>query len=132
MSVYRQRKRHSNIAPTQEKRERRVNPWLSLAQGIVLQAIFDWRVLEAGGSIKDRSVTFEALRIFFRSPWCDTLLMFTGADPDYIRNLLERELAEVGSGAREPVRSCNQRPKVQLTKRRQDDLKQLKNYSRRQ
>ncbi len=112
MAQKRRKKRHANIAPTNEKRERRVDPWLSLAQGIVLQAIFDWITLETGGEIKESRVTLNSLRLFFRTAWCETLLLFTDINPDLILEILEKELADVGEGTKEAVTRCNQRPTV--------------------
>lgn len=87
--------------PTGKKRlkdsssaEQRVNPWLSLAQGIVYQAIVDWKFLDAGRPIP--GVNYVKLRKFLTSPWCETLLLFTGIAPEAVIDSLERHTREEG------------------------------------
>lgn len=71
----------------------KVNPWLSLAQGIIYQAILDWRTLDAGRVVP--GVNYISLRNFLRSPWCDTLLLFTDIEPEVIVESLERHSREL-------------------------------------
>lgn len=87
--------------PTQKKRlkepppvEQQVNPWLSLAQGIVYQAIVDWKSLDACRPIP--GVSYVTIRKFLLSPWCETLLLFTDIAPEAIIEALERHSREEG------------------------------------
>lgn len=64
----------------------KVNPYLSLAQGIVYQAVLDWKALSRGRYLP--SVSKKALRQFFNSAWCEQLLIYTDIEPkDIIREL---------------------------------------------
>lgn len=65
------------------------NPWSSLAQAIVYQAVLDWKAIDDGRPIA--GVNYAALRNFFLSPWCETLLLFTGLDPRMIVERLEAD-----------------------------------------
>lgn len=60
-----------------------------LASAIVVQAMKDWRQL-----IKKRAPDSEysALRLFFKSSWCDTLCV--GVNPQMILDRLEKDLKE--------------------------------------
>lgn len=69
-----------------------VNPWLSLAQAIVYQAILDWWALDEGRA--PSQTNYNVLRNFFMSPWCDTLLLFTSIEPRHIVERLEKHSRE--------------------------------------
>lgn len=49
-----------------------------LANEIVLQAIHDWKSLDAG-HVEKGDKNYTELRNFFKSAWCDWLLHFEGA-----------------------------------------------------
>lgn len=66
-----------------------VNPWLSLAQGVVYQAVLDWRAMNRGKEFATES--YSSLRRFFLSPWCDSLLVFTDINPIELVDILEAE-----------------------------------------
>lgn len=70
-----------------------VNPWLSLAQGVVYQAIMDWRRLDEGMQVP--LTTYDGLRAFFSSSWCEQLLLFTSIHPSRILAKLEKHTEEV-------------------------------------
>lgn len=70
----------------------RINPWLALAQGIVLQGVNDWRALDAGIPIS--RVNYIELRTFFNSQWCEHLLIYSGIHPSRILQTLEEELRQ--------------------------------------
>lgn len=117
------RRKHTNrkyTSLTRGSEERRVNPWLSLAQGIVLQAIFDWRMLEAGAKdVRAGAMNYSSLRSFFRSQWAEHLLLCTDLSPLYILEILDRELADVESGYAQTRKCINARPTVvRVTKKR--------------
>lgn len=117
------RRKHTNRnykAPARVSEERRINPWLSLAQGIVLQAIFDWRMLEARARpAREVVVNYSALRSFFRSQWAEDLLICTDLSPLCILEILEKELLDVESGRMKACKCINARPTVvRVTKRR--------------
>lgn len=70
-----------------------------LAHAIVVQAAKDWRTLcqyllepKRDTEIVKQKVTFDSLRRFFKSPWCDTLCV--GVNPQMILDRLEKELKE--------------------------------------
>lgn len=73
----------------------KVDPFLSLAQAIVYQAVLDWRAMDRGARI-DRE-NYRTLRNFFLSPWCDTLLLYTDIDPIRIVKELEKGGVERGT-----------------------------------
>lgn len=50
-----------------------------LANEIVLQAIEDWKMLDAG-CLENHDRSYAALRSFFKSDWCDLLLTVMKAD----------------------------------------------------
>ena len=117
------RRKHTNrnyTAPTWVSEERRINPWLSLAQGIVLQAIFDWRMLEAGAKdVRAGAMNYSSLRSFFRSQWAEHLLLCTDLSPLYILEILDNELLGVESGRMQARKCINARPTVvRATKKR--------------
>lgn len=89
-----------------------LEPWCELAQGIVLQAVNDWRTLLAEGSIPGGSeVDLASLREFFRSPWCAQLLSGTSAEPDAILARLEGELAAAAPYRRAALERAAARPR---------------------
>lgn len=101
------------MTPAQVREERRINPWLSLAQGVILQAIFDWRALEADVKIVGGAkTTFDGLRAFFRSQWADHLLLGTDISAVYVLDILENELAEIEAGRTQVLPRVNARPTV--------------------
>ena len=64
----------------------KVNPYLSLAQAIVYQAVLDWKAMSEGKVISKE--TKHSLLKFFNSPWCEQLLIYTDIEPkDIIREL---------------------------------------------
>jgi hypothetical protein len=71
----------------------RVNPYLTLAQAIVYQAILDWQRLDAGLSVPYEN--YITLRKFFNSAWCATLLSFTDIEPRQILEALKNKTVEV-------------------------------------
>ena len=75
-----------------EPPRKEVNPWLALAQGIVYQAILDWRILDSDRELS--KISYTTLRSFFRSPWCESLLLFTDIDPEVIVARLEAQTKE--------------------------------------
>jgi hypothetical protein len=83
------RKKKMIGAAAQNATGRPVNPWLSLAQGIVYQAILDWKRLDDGATV--RNTNYTTLRNFFRSAWCESLLLFTDISPELILEKLEKE-----------------------------------------
>lgn len=92
MNSYRRCAARSRRTPARRREERRVNPWLSLAQGVVLQAIADWRTLESGARVSGSpKTTVDSLRAFFRSQWADDLLLCTDISASYVLDILERE-----------------------------------------
>ena len=72
-----------------------INPWLSLAQNIVYQAILDWRRIDAG--IKVPCENHASLLRFFNSKWCDTLLLYSGVSPERIIETLKAESEEANT-----------------------------------
>ena len=72
-----------------------VNPWLSLAQGVVYQAIIDWRALDDGRTVERTNYT--VLRNFFKSAWCENLLLFTDITPQSIIESLEKHSKEAAT-----------------------------------
>lgn len=69
-----------------------IDPWSALAQGIVLQAIYDWRDLVERGKISNAgNVTFNELRRFLAGVWCGILLSETDIEPEFVLSMLEDE-----------------------------------------
>ena len=89
-------RRNKKVVPTTDCRPEphveQVNPWLSMAQGVVYQAIMDWRRLDAGINVPNTS--YDSLRKFFRSGWCEQLLLFTSIHPSRILAKLEQHTRE--------------------------------------
>ena len=69
-----------------------------LATMIIVQAITDWRELVAKKDWKnekqDKKNNLNELRQFFKSEWCEFLMMFMEITPNQILRQLEKELAE--------------------------------------
>lgn len=71
----------------------KLDPWMSLAQAVVYQAVLDWKTLDAGRDVHDTN--YISLRQFFKSQWCELLLTFSGLNPDTILSRLEAHTKEV-------------------------------------
>lgn len=133
MRTHKRVPRKNLMTPAQVREERRINPWLSLAQGVILQAIFDWRALEADVKIVGGAkTTFDGLRAFFRSQWADHLLLCTDISALYVLDVLENELAEIEAGRTQVLPRVNARPTVVRRAKPKsaaalDDLKQWTN-----
>lgn len=87
------------IAPA--GKEANEDPYHRLAAEIIIAAIEDWRQLidnrawETDKYCNTRAyMTFEALRRFFKSDWCDFLAQFFNIEPARIMEQLEKELQE--------------------------------------
>ena len=69
-----------------------------LAAMIIVQAITDWRELVAKKDWKNekqnKDKNLNELRQFFKSEWCEFLMMFMEITPNQILRQLEKELAE--------------------------------------
>lgn len=72
------------------------DPFGLLAVTIVTQAIFDWRTLIKARAWEEertsRYCNFDELRNFFKSDWCDLLLIKTQWESERILAILEAEL----------------------------------------
>ena len=74
------------------------DPYRRLAASIVLQAVDDWwQLVEAHVWLDNYFLpqkNFEELRAFFKSEWCEFLLIHTDVKPGDILQQLEKELQE--------------------------------------
>lgn len=79
------------------------DPWARFAAEIVIHAVDDWRALikssawlEAGErrSYGYGNISFDELRGFFNSQWCEFLMQDMDIEPTAILKILEAELQE--------------------------------------
>lgn len=79
------------------------DPWARFAAEIVIHAVDDWRTLiKCGAWLEDGTrrsygygtISFDELRGFFNSPWCEFLMQDFGISPAAVLKVLEAELQE--------------------------------------
>ena len=82
-----------------------LNPFQRLANEIIIQAVWDWRRLVDAHAWEevneDPTCNFEEIRHFFKSEYCELLMLGSGLTPGDVLRQLEKELAnkrkEVGT-----------------------------------
>lgn len=75
-----------------------IDPWELLASQIVVQAIEDWRLLIDGKAwdkeFPRKWCNFDELRAFFKSQYCELLMLDCEIEPLEILRMLEEELRD--------------------------------------